>query len=154
MTNNFHSISAIDSTNWLRLNYHTQRMRGHRQQWISHKMNNRHPWQLKKSKSWGPFLSYQLSSTANLANFEVNGLDWQCSLAGSSKMAPRILIFSIAMVANYSFYVKSIATYAPAFFWYNNSILARVRAIWQHAKNSFGAITQVFFQYSSYHSYF
>ena len=28
---------------------------GHRLQWISHKMNNRHPWQLKKSKSWGPF---------------------------------------------------------------------------------------------------
>ena len=31
-------------------------------------MNNRHPWQLKKSKSWGPFWSYQLNSTANLAN--------------------------------------------------------------------------------------
>jgi hypothetical protein len=30
-------------------------------------MNNRHPWQLKKSKSWGPFWSYQLNSTANLA---------------------------------------------------------------------------------------
>ena len=29
--------------------------------------------------------------------FEVNGLDWQCYLAGSSKLAPRILIFSIAM---------------------------------------------------------
>ena len=25
--------------------------------------------------------------------FEVNGLDWQCCLAGSSNMAPRILIF-------------------------------------------------------------
>ena len=59
-------------------------------------------------------------------SFEVNGLDWQCCLAGSSKTAPRILIFSIAMGADYSFYVKSIATYAPAFFGYNNSILARV----------------------------
>jgi hypothetical protein len=27
----------------------------HRKQWISHKMNIRHPGQLKKSKSWGPF---------------------------------------------------------------------------------------------------
>ena len=36
------------------------------------------------------------------------------------------MIFSIAMGADYSFYVKSIATYAPAFFWYNNSILATV----------------------------
>ena len=26
---------------------------------------------------------------------EANGLDWQCYLAGSSKMAPRIFIFSI-----------------------------------------------------------
>ena len=31
--------------------------------------------------------------------FEVNGLDWHCCLAGSSKTAPRILIFSIAMGA-------------------------------------------------------
>ena len=47
-------------------------------------------------------------------------------LAGSSKMAPRILIFSIAMGADYSFYVKSIATYAPAFLGYNDSVLVRV----------------------------
>ena len=60
------------------------------------------------------------------SNFEVNWLDWQCCLAGSSKMAPRILIFSIAMGADYSFYVKSTATYAPAFLRYNNSVLARV----------------------------
>ena len=33
-------------------------------------------------------------------------------LAGSSKMAPRILIFSILLDAEYSFYVKSIANYA------------------------------------------
>ena len=31
-------------------------------------MNNRHPWQLKKSKSWGPFQSYQLNSTVNTAH--------------------------------------------------------------------------------------
>ena len=31
-------------------------------------MNNRHPWPLKKSKSWGPFWSYQLNSTANSAH--------------------------------------------------------------------------------------
>ena len=38
---------------------------------------------------------------------EVNGLDWQCYLAGSSKMAPRILIFSIAIGANYSYEMKN-----------------------------------------------
>ena len=36
------------------------------------------------------------------------------------------MIFSIAMGADCSFYVKSIATYAPAFFGYNSSVLARV----------------------------
>jgi hypothetical protein len=30
-------------------------------------------------------------------SFEVNGLDWQCYLAGSSKTVPRISIFSIAV---------------------------------------------------------
>ena len=50
------------------------------------------------------------------AKFEVNGLDWQCCLAGSSQRAPRILVFSIAMGADYSFYVKTIETHARAFF--------------------------------------
>jgi hypothetical protein len=38
----------------------------------------------------------------------VNGLDWQCCLVGSSKTAPMILIFSIAMGADYSLEVKTI----------------------------------------------
>ena len=46
-----------------------------------------------------------------LPNFLVNGPNWQCCLVGSSKPALRILIFSIVMGAEYSFYVKSIATY-------------------------------------------
>jgi hypothetical protein len=45
--------------------------------------------------------------------YDVNVLDWWCCLAGSSKTALRILIFSIALGAEYSFYVKSNATYAP-----------------------------------------
>jgi hypothetical protein len=40
----------------------------------------------------------------------------QCCLADSSKTAPRILIFSIAMDADNSFYVKSIATFMPHIF--------------------------------------
>ena len=44
------------------------KMRAHGTQWISRKMYNRHPLQLKKSKSWEPFGSYQLNSTADLAN--------------------------------------------------------------------------------------
>ena len=97
-------------------------MRGHGSQWISCRINIRHAMQLKKSKSWEPFRSYQLNSIANPADlphnsakFEVNGLDWQCCLAGSSKRAPRILIFSIAMDADYSFYVKTIETHAREF---------------------------------------
>ena len=41
-------------------------------------------------------------------------------------MAPRILIFSIAMDADKSFYVKIIATEAPTFFEYIISVLAMV----------------------------
>ena len=39
--------------------------------------------------------------------FEVNGLDWQYYLAGSSKTAPMILIFSVAIGADYSYEVKN-----------------------------------------------
>ena len=44
--------------------------------------------------------------------------NWQYCLAGSSKTAPRILIFSIGMGAEYSSYVKFIAIYALTFFGY------------------------------------
>ena len=56
--------------------------------------------------------------------FEVNGLDWQCCSACSSKTAPRNLIFSIAMGADYSFEVKNIEIYVPAFFKHNDSSVA------------------------------
>ena len=59
--------------------------------------------------------------------FEVNGLDWQCCLAGSFKRAPRILIFSIAMGAEYIFYVKFIATFALTFFGYIISVLVCIK---------------------------
>ena len=68
-------------------------------------------------------------------NFEINGLDWQYYLAGSSKRAPRICIFSIVLGAEYWFYLKSIAIYAPAFLVYNNSILARVTFIRPNPKS-------------------
>ena len=41
-------------------------------------------------------------------------------------MTPRILIFSIAMDADNSFYLKFIPTYAPTFFGYIISVLAIV----------------------------
>ena len=68
----------------------------------------------------------ELNSTSNPAHSPQN---WAklAKLARSSKMAPMILIFSIAMAADYSVYVKSITTYVPAFLGYNNSVLARVR---------------------------
>ena len=49
-------------------------------------------------------------------SFEVSGLDWNCCLAGSSKTAPRILIFSIVLGAEYLSYVKLIAIYALTVF--------------------------------------
>ena len=47
-------------------------------------------------------------------------------LAGSSKTVPKILIFSIAMGADYSFELNSIETYAPQFFGHNNLFLGSV----------------------------
>ena len=55
--------------------------------------------------------------------FELNGLDWQFYLAGSSKTAPRILI---AIGANYSYEVKNSEIWAPTFFKHNNSFTATV----------------------------
>ena len=66
-----------------------------------------------------PIMAFSLKIGPNWPN-------WQCCLAGSSKTAPRILISSITMGADNSFYVKSIATYAPTFFGYIISILAMV----------------------------
>ena len=54
-------------------------------------------------------------------------LNWQCCLAGSSKTAPRILIFSIAMGADYSYEAKNSEIWAPAFFKHNNSFKATVK---------------------------
>ena len=48
-------------------------------------------------------------------NFEANGLDWQGCLAGSSKTAPRVFIFSIVLGAKYLSHVKSIEMHARAF---------------------------------------
>jgi hypothetical protein len=62
----------------------------------------------KKPKSWGSFWSYQLNSTANSAHFARFLGKW-AELA----VAPRILIFSIVLGAEYSFYVKLVTTYAP-----------------------------------------
>ena len=56
----------------------------------------------------------------------LNGLNWRYCLAGSSEMAPRILIFFIAMGADYSFEVKNIEIWVPAFFKHNNSSVATV----------------------------
>ena len=57
------------------------------------------------------------------------GRNWQYCLAGSSKTAPRILIFSIVMGADYSFELISIETYAPQFIRDNKIFLGSVDSI-------------------------
>ena len=75
-------------------------MRAHGSQCFSDKINNWHPLQLKKN---------------------------QCCLAGSSKTAPRIFIFSIVLGAEYLSYVKSIKTHARAFLPLNISAVGSVK---------------------------
>ena len=50
---------------FLRMYYYVPKLVGHWSQQNSDQMKNRHPWQLKKSKSWGMFWSYLLITTAN-----------------------------------------------------------------------------------------
>ena len=73
----FHSLpKKIDikglNAHWLYRSYYARKMRAQYWNHFWYQMSNRHTWQLKKSKSWGPFWSYQLNSTANsdhLAHF-------------------------------------------------------------------------------------
>ena len=94
-------------------------MRAPRFHCFSPYMNNRHLWQLKKIRILGTILELPAKHGPNVLN-------WHCCLAGSSKTAPRILIFSIAIGADYSFEVKSSEIWAPTFFKHNNSFIATV----------------------------
>jgi hypothetical protein len=58
---------------------------------------------IEKIKILGAFYELPARQYCRIGQFEVNGLDWQCCLAGSYTRAPRILIFSIAMDADNSF---------------------------------------------------
>ena len=94
-------------------------------------MNIRHPGQLKKWKSWGPFWSYQLNSTANPAHLPQNRAKLAVLFSWLLQNGPQHFEFSTAMGAYYSFYVKFIATYAhPTFLRHNNSVLAIVLRNW------------------------
>jgi hypothetical protein len=64
-------------------------------------------------------LKWSFDTHGNLAHLW--GKWARLALAGSSKTA---LIFSIAMVAHYSFDVKNIDTWVPAFSRHNNSFVA------------------------------
>ena len=61
-------------------------------------------------------MSYQQESSANPAHLPQKWAKWaELAVLLSSKTAPRILIFSIAMGADYSFEVKIIEIWTPAF---------------------------------------
>ena len=82
---------------------------------------------IEKIKILGALLELPAKQHCQFSPFcLVNGPNWPCCLAGSSKTAPTILIFSIAMDAEYLPYVKSIATFAPTFYGYIISVLASV----------------------------
>ena len=86
------------------------------------------PMAIKKIKILGAVLELPARQHCQSSPFtSKNGPNWRCCLAGSAKTAPTVLIISVVLGAEYSFYMKSIATYAPQFFGYNNSVLAIVR---------------------------
>ena len=67
--------------------------------------------------------------------FVINGLDWQCRLTGTSRTAPGISIFSIAMGADYSFEARTtdIEIWVPTFFKHKNS---SVVIVYNHKNSS------------------
>ena len=87
------------------------KMWGLRYQWNSAQMNNQHPQQLKKSKSWEPFWSYLQNSTANTAHLPQKWAKWaELAIQFSWQLQkPRILIFSIVVGAKPLFQLKFIA---------------------------------------------
>ena len=92
-------------------------------------MNNQHPWQLKKSKPWRPFWSYQLNSTANSVHLGHFWGKWAwLGLLSSLQLQndSRILIFWISMFADYSFDEKNIIIWVPAYFRHKSSFIATV----------------------------
>ena len=82
---------------------------------------------MKKVNTVGHFGTTSQTEVPIRPIFAGNGLDCHCCLAGSSKIAPRILILSIAMGADYSFEVKNIQFWAPTVFNHSNSLLATAR---------------------------
>ena len=96
------------------------KMHGHGSQWFSHKMNNRHPLQLKKSISWEPFWSYQLNSNADFANLAQFWGKWAglaVLWAGGSKTASGIFIFQLSWVLNIYLMWNPLRT-MPEHFWH------------------------------------
>ena len=73
----------------------------------------------RKKKSWEPFRSCLLKSTANPAHLPQNRPNFEAKLARSA-------VFSIAMGADYTFYVKNIETHAHAFLPLNISAVGTV----------------------------
>ena len=82
---------------------------------------NRYPWQLKKSKSWGRFWSYQLSSTANSAYPPRKWAKWaELAVLISWQLQNSPQDF------DYSFELISIETYAPQFIVHDKFFLGSV----------------------------
>ena len=88
------------------------------------------PMAIEKIKILGAVLELpaqqQCQSSPFTSKIGPNGLNWQCCLAGSSKTAPSILIFSMAVGDDYSFELIFNETCAPQFDGHNDSFLASV----------------------------
>jgi hypothetical protein len=82
-------------------------------------MNNQHQWSLKKKSNPGGRFGFTSLTALPIQPIHhkngPNGLHLQCCTASSSKTAPRIFSFPMAMGADYSIELISIETYAPKF---------------------------------------
>ena len=63
-------------SHWLYRSFYASKMRARYWNHFWAKKKVWHPWQLKKLKSWGPFWSYHLNSTANSAHLSQKQAKW------------------------------------------------------------------------------
>ena len=90
----------------------------------------------KKSKFWGPFWSYQLSSPANSAYSPCKWAELSVLFSWQLQKDPHNFDFSITMGADYSFELIYIVHWVPQFFMHNRSILSEVHWIKKDQKGS------------------
>ena len=106
-------------SHWLYQSYYSRKMRAQYWNHFRYQMRNWHLWKSKKSKSWGPFWSYQLNSTANPAHLPRKLTKWAImAVLLAPKRPPGFWFFQLPWAGCRIFILCEIHCYfCPHIFW-------------------------------------